>query len=184
MDPRTLEEGLLLNVWSMCVVTYFSSPPHPSSSPLTLSSPHHLSLSPSPPHPHPLTCRYFCLTDKCLRYAKSKGDSPLCVIPAEDLLTVERVDDTAFGMKFVSHTPLPGFLLWTMPVSVTPCSADVPVSSTRENTVHASQEQRGPHGMVTLSLSPSPFLVLIGCQMELLFPTGSLHWQQRALTPG
>ena len=47
--------------------------------------------------------RYFCLTEKNLVYAKNKGESPLCVIPSQRLLAVERVDDNAFGMKFVSY---------------------------------------------------------------------------------
>ena len=46
--------------------------------------------------------RYFVLTAKALTYAKSRSDAPLCVIPASDLLAVERVDDQAFNMKFVS----------------------------------------------------------------------------------
>ena len=47
--------------------------------------------------------RYFCLTNRELRYAKKKGDSPLCTIPFQELLAVERVDDETFGgMKFVS----------------------------------------------------------------------------------
>ena len=47
--------------------------------------------------------RYFVLTAKALTYAKSRSDAPLCEIPASDLLAVERVDDQAFNMKFVSR---------------------------------------------------------------------------------
>ena len=46
--------------------------------------------------------RYFVLTGKSLTYAKSRGDSPLCEIPLSHMLAVERVDDQAFNMKFVS----------------------------------------------------------------------------------
>lgn len=47
--------------------------------------------------------RYFCLTNRELKYAKKKGDVPLCTIPSHELLAVERVDDETFGgMKFVS----------------------------------------------------------------------------------
>ena len=46
--------------------------------------------------------RYFVLTAKALTYAKSRSEAPLCEIPASDLLAVERVDDQAFNMKFVS----------------------------------------------------------------------------------
>ena len=45
--------------------------------------------------------RYFVLTAKGLTYAKGRGDSPLCTIPASNLLAVERVDDQTFNMKFV-----------------------------------------------------------------------------------
>ena len=49
--------------------------------------------------------RYFCLTNRELTYSKKKGDSPLCTIPAHELLAVERVDDDTFGgMKFVSSS--------------------------------------------------------------------------------
>ena len=48
--------------------------------------------------------RYFLLTAKSLTYAKSRSEPPLCVIPNSDLLAVERVDDQAFNMKFVSPT--------------------------------------------------------------------------------
>lgn len=46
--------------------------------------------------------RFFSLTNTGLSYHKSKGDPPLCSIPPEELLTVERVDDDAFAIKFVS----------------------------------------------------------------------------------
>ena len=46
--------------------------------------------------------RFFCLTSQSLTYSKVKGDAPLCVIPAHEMLAVERVDENAFGMKFVS----------------------------------------------------------------------------------
>lgn len=46
--------------------------------------------------------RFFCLTSQSLTYSKAKGDTPLCVIPAHEMLAVERVDENAFGMKFAS----------------------------------------------------------------------------------
>ena len=46
-------------------------------------------------------CRFFCLTTDGLVYCKSKTDPPLCNIPAEDMLAVERVDENAFNMKHV-----------------------------------------------------------------------------------
>ena len=42
------------------------------------------------------------LTGKSLTYAKSRGEAPLCEIRLSDMLAVERVDDQAFNMKFVS----------------------------------------------------------------------------------
>ena len=51
---------------------------------------------------HPLYCRYFCLTAKNLTYAKAKGESPLCTIASHELLAVERVDDNAFTLRYVS----------------------------------------------------------------------------------
>lgn len=47
-------------------------------------------------------CRFFCLNSECLTYSKTKGEAPLCVIPSSEMLAVERVDENAFGMKFVS----------------------------------------------------------------------------------
>ncbi len=46
--------------------------------------------------------RFFSLTNAGLSYHKSKGDAPLCCIPPDELLAVERVDDDVFSMKFVS----------------------------------------------------------------------------------
>ena len=45
--------------------------------------------------------RYFVLSDSGLSYSKSRGDAILNIIPLEDMLAVERVDETAFNMKFV-----------------------------------------------------------------------------------
>ncbi len=52
--------------------------------------------------------RFFCLSDTGLSYHKCKGEPPLCIIPPDELLAVERVDDDVFTMKFVSyyHYPL------------------------------------------------------------------------------
>ena len=47
--------------------------------------------------------RYFTLTAKSLTYCKSQSEPlALCEIPANEMLAVERVDDQAFNMKFVS----------------------------------------------------------------------------------
>ena len=81
--------------------------------------------------------RYFCLTNRELRYAKKKGDSPLCTIPSHELLAVERVDDGTFGgMKFVSA------LVDSVPVlggmtEVVFYLVDVSVASAGEDTLHA-----------------------------------------------
>lgn len=56
--------------------------------------------------------RHFCLTDRNLTYSKSKGDSPLCVIPFLDLRAVERVDDNAFSMKFMFQLIQPERILY------------------------------------------------------------------------
>lgn len=37
-----------------------------------------------------------------MTYSKAKGEIPLCTIPSHEMLAVERVDESAFGMKFVS----------------------------------------------------------------------------------
>ena len=46
--------------------------------------------------------RFFSLTSDGLTYHKGKGDTTLCLIPSDELLAVERVDENAFSMKFVS----------------------------------------------------------------------------------
>ncbi|XP_065887330.1 ras GTPase-activating protein 3-like [Dysidea avara] len=45
--------------------------------------------------------RYFVLTNNELTYAKEKGDKPLCFIPIKEIQAIERVDEEAFGMKFM-----------------------------------------------------------------------------------
>ena len=35
-------------------------------------------------------------------YSKCKGSLPLCVIPIEDILAVERLQEESFKMKYVS----------------------------------------------------------------------------------
>eukprot|EP00058_Branchiostoma_floridae_P007819 XP_002593307.1 hypothetical protein BRAFLDRAFT_83855 [Branchiostoma floridae] len=45
--------------------------------------------------------RWFCLTNKDLTYAKSKGEPPLCKIPVEDILAVESLQEESFKMKNV-----------------------------------------------------------------------------------
>lgn len=47
--------------------------------------------------------RYFVLTSEQLTYAKDKGEQPLCYIPVHEIHAVERVDEEAFGMKFVCY---------------------------------------------------------------------------------
>ena len=46
--------------------------------------------------------RYFILTNKSLLYCKCKGGIPLCDIPLEDILAVERLQEQSFKMKYVS----------------------------------------------------------------------------------
>lgn len=46
------------------------------------------------------------LTDNGLSYSKSRGEVPIHNIPAAEMLAVERVDDSAFNMKFVSEVAL------------------------------------------------------------------------------
>lgn len=48
-----------------------------------------------------IVCRFFCLSSQSLTYSKAKGEAPLCVIPSPEMLAVERVDESAFGMKHV-----------------------------------------------------------------------------------
>ena len=86
-------------------------------------------------------CRFFCLTSQCLTYSKSKGEAPLCTIPSNEMLAVERVDESAFGMKFVSVL-IKVWLSWIV------CLLDVPADSTRKNIIYASQKQCGGTGMV------------------------------------
>ena len=41
------------------------------------------------------------LTDNGLSYSKSRGEAPIHCIPVTDMLAVERVDESAFNMKYV-----------------------------------------------------------------------------------
>ncbi|XP_014677498.1 PREDICTED: ras GTPase-activating protein 3-like [Priapulus caudatus] len=43
--------------------------------------------------------RFFCLTNESLTYSKSKGQSPLCTIPIENIRAVERLEEDSFKMK-------------------------------------------------------------------------------------
>ncbi|XP_076324163.1 ras GTPase activating protein 1 [Tachypleus tridentatus] len=43
--------------------------------------------------------RYFCLTTTELFYAKSKGEPPLCHIPIDHILAVEKLQEESFKMK-------------------------------------------------------------------------------------
>ncbi|XP_075537385.1 ras GTPase activating protein 1 [Dermacentor variabilis] len=45
--------------------------------------------------------RYFCLTTKELYYSKTKDSSPLCTIPLDEILGVEKVQEDSFKMKNV-----------------------------------------------------------------------------------
>lgn len=45
--------------------------------------------------------RFFRLSRQCLTYSKAKGEGALCAILSHEMLAVERVDESAFGMKFV-----------------------------------------------------------------------------------
>ncbi|XP_064614886.1 ras GTPase-activating protein 3-like isoform X2 [Liolophura sinensis] len=43
--------------------------------------------------------RYFCLTNHSLNYARNKGEGPLCEIPIEDILAVEKLEEESFEKK-------------------------------------------------------------------------------------
>uniref|UniRef100_A0A8C0KRA0 RAS p21 protein activator 3 n=1 Tax=Canis lupus dingo TaxID=286419 RepID=A0A8C0KRA0_CANLU len=43
--------------------------------------------------------RWFCLTNHEFTYQKSKGDQPLCSIPIENILAVEKLEEESFKMK-------------------------------------------------------------------------------------
>ncbi|GAB6021126.1 hypothetical protein CHUAL_003760 [Chamberlinius hualienensis] len=43
--------------------------------------------------------RYFCLTTQEFMYLKSKGDDPLCRIPVNQILAVEKLQEESFKMK-------------------------------------------------------------------------------------
>ncbi|KAL4220643.1 Ras GTPase-activating protein 2 [Mactra antiquata] len=45
--------------------------------------------------------RYFCLTNESLTYSKRKDGIPLCVIPVEDILAVEQLQEESFKMKYM-----------------------------------------------------------------------------------
>ncbi|XP_019859524.1 PREDICTED: ras GTPase-activating protein 3-like [Amphimedon queenslandica] len=56
--------------------------------------------------------RYFVLSDAGLSYSKARGDLIINVIPLEDMLAVERVDETAFNMKFMLQLIQPERVLY------------------------------------------------------------------------
>ena len=45
--------------------------------------------------------RYFILSNAGLSYSKARGESIIHTIPISEMQAVERVDETAFNMKFV-----------------------------------------------------------------------------------
>ncbi len=62
----------------------------------------------------------------------------LCTIPSNDMLAVERVDESAFGMKFVSIWLL---IFGTYAIDhFYNLTLDVPAHSTREDSVYAGQK--------------------------------------------
>ncbi|XP_064393848.1 ras GTPase-activating protein 3-like [Halichondria panicea] len=56
--------------------------------------------------------RFFSLTNAGLSYHKGKGEAPLCSIPPDELLAVERVDDDVFSMKFMMQVVQPTRILY------------------------------------------------------------------------
>ena len=48
--------------------------------------------------------RYFCLTNQMFAYSKCKGGIPLCVIPIDEILAVETLQEESFKMKYVSYS--------------------------------------------------------------------------------
>jgi Ras GTPase-activating protein 3 len=47
--------------------------------------------------------RYFCLNTQQFYYAKAKNKRPLCRIPINEILAVEKLQEESFKMKNVSH---------------------------------------------------------------------------------
>ncbi|XP_060598929.1 ras GTPase-activating protein 3-like isoform X2 [Ruditapes philippinarum] len=56
--------------------------------------------------------RYFCLTNKSLTYSKYKGGIPLCEIPVEDILAVEKLEEQSFKMKYMFQVVQPSRALY------------------------------------------------------------------------
>ncbi|XP_048246876.1 ras GTPase-activating protein 3-like isoform X3 [Haliotis rufescens] len=56
--------------------------------------------------------RYFCLTNQYLSYAKSKTEKPLCSIPIEDILAVERLQENSFKMNYMFQVVQPARALY------------------------------------------------------------------------
>ncbi|KAK6195833.1 hypothetical protein SNE40_001181 [Patella caerulea] len=51
--------------------------------------------------------RYFCLSNQHLSYSKSKNEKPLCVIPIEDILAVESLQEESFKMNYMFQVVQP-----------------------------------------------------------------------------
>ena len=87
------------------------------------------------------------LTSRGLSYSKSRNDPPLCEIPTSELLAVERVDDQAFNMKFVSRLCVCWFVcLFSFPHSGS--GSDVSGDTAKQSPICPSQEQSGAKRMV------------------------------------
>jgi Ras GTPase-activating protein 3 len=56
--------------------------------------------------------RYFVLSDDGLSYSKARGDAVIFTIQPEDMLAVERVDESAFNMKFMLQLIQPERVLY------------------------------------------------------------------------
>ncbi|ESP04353.1 hypothetical protein LOTGIDRAFT_170855 [Lottia gigantea] len=51
--------------------------------------------------------RYFCLTNQYLSYSKTKNEKALCVIPIEEILAVERLQEQCFKMNYMFQVVQP-----------------------------------------------------------------------------
>lgn len=93
--------------------------------------------------------RFFSLTSDGFTYHKGKGESPLCFIPSDELLAVERLDENAFSLKFVSlimtvsteSNPVLLPIYQVIAITQLHLIVDVSAYSANKDTVHASKEQ-------------------------------------------
>ncbi|XP_041351438.1 ras GTPase-activating protein 3-like isoform X2 [Gigantopelta aegis] len=56
--------------------------------------------------------RFFCLTNQSLSYSKTMNEKPLCSIPIEDILAVEKLEEESFKMKYMFQVIQPQHALY------------------------------------------------------------------------